>query len=361
MGLSKSIKASLLKYFTSKKKIDFDLKDTKKILFLRYDRIGDMVITTPVFRELKQAYPNFKISVLASKTNQDILLNNPYIDKVYINHKNEFINDFSTLQILRKENFDVCVEFDHSVVPHAILRLKIISPKKIISVHKDGRYGIKGEELQMYDFYTHADKDSHFREIWLKTLEPFNVVVGSNKYDIFYTKEQEETAKEFTEQFNEKTKIGINLEGAVKGKQIKKKELYDICQKLYTQNKNIQFIILTTPNKKQQVDDIIKLLNMDFVISSYTTKSILDVSALINNLDLIITPDTSIVHIAAAFDKPIVSIHENNKDSFRLFAPTSTLNKTVFAKSENGLDGYSVDDVVKYSSEFIGKINEKYN
>jgi len=356
MGLSEIIKGALLRLFTKKEKVDFDLKDTKKILFLRYDRIGDMIITTPVFRELKQAYPNIEISVLASNTNKDILLNNPYIDKVYTNHKNEFINDFSTLFNLRKENFDLCVEFDHSVIPHAILRLKIINPKKIISVYKDGRYGVKGSELQMYDFYTPAEKNSHFRDIWLNTLEPFNIKPLSNKYDIFYTKEQEQIAKEFTVQFNDKVKIGINLEGAVKGKQIKEKELYEICQKLYQKNKNIQIIILTTPNKKQHVDDIILKMNMNFVVSSYITKSILDVAALIDNLDLIITPDTSIVHIAAAFDKPIVTIHENNKDSFRLFAPTSTLNKTVFAKSENGLDGYSVDDIIKYSLEFIEKI-----
>ncbi|MCK5110279.1 MAG: glycosyltransferase family 9 protein [Arcobacteraceae bacterium] len=359
--MSKKIKAKLLKYLTRKKTISFNLKDTKKILFIRYDRIGDMVITTPVFRELKQAYPNIEISVLASNTNKDILLNNPYVNKVYTNHKNEFLNDFSTLLKLRKENFDVAVEFDHSVIPHAILRLKIINPKKIISVHKDGRYGVNGEELEMYDFYTPASKESHFRDIWLDTLQPFDINSTSNKYDIFYTKEQGQAAKNFVNQFRDKTKIGINLEGAVKGKQIKKKELYKICQKLYENNQNIQIIILTTPNKKQQVDGIISDMKMDFITSSYITKSILDVAALIDNLDLIITPDTSIVHIAAAFDKPIVTIHENNKDSYRLFAPTSTLNKTVFAKSKNGLDGYKVDDVIEYSLEFIEKINkEKY-
>ena len=53
--------------------------------------------------------------------------------------------------------------------------------------------------------------------------------------------------------------------------------------------------------------------------------------ALIKNLDIIITPDTSISHIASAFNKPIVSIHENNLNSYKLFTPTSSLSKTVFA------------------------------
>ena len=75
-----------------------------------------------------------------------------------------------TLLKLRKKSFDVCIELEHSVIPHAIFRLKIINPKKIISIHKDGRYGVKGSELQLYDYFTKKDKKNHFGKIWLDTL-----------------------------------------------------------------------------------------------------------------------------------------------------------------------------------------------
>jgi ADP-heptose:LPS heptosyltransferase len=85
---SKKLKAYFLRLLTNTKTTKFDIKNSRNILFLRYDRIGDMVITTPVFRELKREYPEINISVLASKVNQTILDNNPYVDKVYINFKN---------------------------------------------------------------------------------------------------------------------------------------------------------------------------------------------------------------------------------------------------------------------------------
>ena len=88
------IKACILRRFTRKKSIDFDIRRAKNILFLRYDRIGDMVITTPVFRELKIFIPEIKITVLASKANQSVLTNNPYVDDVFVNHKNSFLNDY---------------------------------------------------------------------------------------------------------------------------------------------------------------------------------------------------------------------------------------------------------------------------
>ena len=357
MSFSQKLKASILKRLTRKKSIDFDIKKSQSVLFLRYDRIGDMVITTPVFRELKLAYPDISITVLASKANQNVLLNNPYVDHIITNHKNSLFQDLPSLLKLRRQKFDACVEFDHSVVPHAILRLKIINPKKVISVKKDGRYGVNGSELSLYDFYTDKPKKSHFRDIWLATLKPFDVKPKSNNYDLFITDTQQKQAQDFIKQYSSKFLVGINLEGAVKGKKIKFPELWKICQGLYKANNNIQIIILTTPSNLQYVDEKVTEKLLDYVVTSYKTNTILDVAALIKCLDLVITPDTSIVHIASAFNTPIVTIHEDNQDSYQLFSPTSNLNKTVFSPKKDALEGYDVQKVIEYSNQFIKDIS----
>jgi len=353
-----NIKAKILKFFGSKKPINFDIKNAKNVLFFRYDRIGDMVITTPVFRELKLAYPDVKITVLASKVNADVLLNNLYIDEIITNHKDNFFSDLPSLLKLRQQKFDVCIEFDHSVVPHAIIRLKIIKPKKIISIKKDGRYGVSGNELSMYDVYTEKLKNRHFRDIWLETLSPFNIKPKSNHYDLFCSDFQKKIAQNFLSNFPKKFLIGINLEGAVKGKKIEDEDLEKICRGLNEANKNIQIIILSSPNKYQSYEEKIKNIALDYVVMSYKTDTIMDVAALITKLDLIITPDTSIAHIASTFNKPIVTIHENNKDSYVLFAPTSELSRTVFSKSKNNLTGFSIISLLSYCFELINLIKK---
>ena len=353
MSISRRIKAFFLRKLASKNPNDFDIHKAKNVLFLRYDRIGDMVITTPVFRELKLAYPQTIITVLASPANQAVLLNNPYIDYVITNYKNNLIGDLPSLIKLRKQKFDACIEFDHSVVPHAIIRLKIINPKKVISVKKDGRYGVDGSELSLYDIYTEKPKNTHFRDIWLATLKPFNIQPKSNNYDLFISDNQKKQAESFVKQFSPKLLIGINLEGAVKGKKIKFSELWQICQALFKENNNIQIIILTTPSNLPNVRKKAVEANLEYVAVSYKTDTILAVAALIQQLDLIITPDTSIVHIASAFNKPIVSIHENNQDSYQLFSPTSKLNKTVFAPKNNTLEGYDLQKLVEYTNQLI--------
>ena len=353
MQKNKKIKANLLKLFTNKKNNLFDIKKSKNVLILKYDRIGDMVVTTPIFRELKKAYPEISICVLASKLNKDVIKNNPYIDEVYTNYKNNILHDFPTLLKLRKKNFDVCIELEHSVIPHAIFRLKVINPKKIISIHKDGRYGVKGSELKLYDYLTKKDTKSHFSKIWLDTLIFFGVKDASTSYDFFLTATEKARAKFFVSSIGGKLKIGINTEGSFPEKSIKNNDLKKICIGLYKNFNNIQIILLTQPEKTTEKKKMLLELDLDFVVPSYPTESINDAAALIEQLDLIITPDTSIVHIAASFDKPIVSIHENNKDSFRLWSPASTLRKTIFASSSFGLVNYSVDDVIKSSSDFL--------
>jgi ADP-heptose:LPS heptosyltransferase len=352
---TKKIKAYLLRQCTKKTKVNFDLKKVKSVLFLRYDRIGDMIITTPVIRELKAAYPDIKISILASNSNQAALKNNPYVDEVFVTEKNRLIRDLIKLFMLRNLFFDVCIEFDHSVVPHAILRLLIIRPKIIISVIKEGRYDVQGCDLELYDYFTEKKKNSHFRDIWLQTLTPFGVVPKSNKYDLFCTNYQIQIARSYLKNFPGKFIIGINLQGAVKGKKISFLDLYEIC-KGFQQNKNIQIVILSSPENHQLVSNEVSAMDFENVKISYKTESILDVASLISQLDLIITPDTSITHIASTFNKPIVTIHEKNFDSFKLFAPTSDLSRTVFSEYHNKLEGFSVDAVLDASNELIEDI-----
>ena len=218
------------------------------------------------------------------------------------------------------------------------------------------RYGVSGDELTIYDYYTIKPKNMHFRDIWLKTLTPFGINLVSNKYDLFLSNKQQATALNFFKKYSSKLKIGINLQGAVKGKKIKEAELKKICKGIKDIHLQAQFFILHIPKDSRSIKKLVEDMGLDFVIPSYKTDKILDVAALIKNLDIVITPDTSISHIASAFNIPIVSIHENNQESYNLFAPTSFLNETVFSPEKDSLDGYDLQKVISLSNKLINKI-----
>ena len=106
-----------------------------------------------------------------------------------------------------------------------------------------------------------------------------------------------------------------------------------------------------------QAKKIVNDLNLNYVSTCYVTKTILDIAAIIKHLEIIISPDTSIVHIASALNKPIISIHVKNLDSYYLFAPTSSRNKTVFSSQKNSLQGFDANKVVEFSTELIKELH----
>jgi len=352
MNIKQAIKASTLRWVTRKRSKKF-VGTPKKILFLRYDRIGDMIITTPVFREFKKAYPNSEIYVLASKTNSEIIKFNPYINQIFINHKHSFISDIPVLFKLRKLQIDIAIEFDHSVVPHAILRLKIIEPKKIFSVKKDGRYGVPGKQLLLYDSYSERNRNDHARDLWLRTIESLTGKVTDKNYEIFLDKKSKEKAEQFIQHLGNDFYIGLNLEGAVKGKKISFSDFEELANTIKKILPTAKIILFTYPKKRDQLNKKIKISNLTNVCLSYPTFSIIDLCALVMKVNLVITPDTSVVHIASAFDIPIISIHEKNLNSFNLFKPQSTISRTVFSGEPDSLKGFKISEVVKFFEEIM--------
>ena len=97
-----------------------EIKNPKKILFIRNDHIGDMVYSTHVFREVKKRFPNTKIGVIATASNREIIEKDPYVDKIFEidlfwrRGFRGFPDYFKVLKQIRKEKFDVGIDLRKS-------------------------------------------------------------------------------------------------------------------------------------------------------------------------------------------------------------------------------------------------------
>ena len=60
------------------------LRRQKRILIVRQDRIGDVVLSTPIPRAIKNQWPDSFIAVLVNNYTKDVYINNPYVDKIII-------------------------------------------------------------------------------------------------------------------------------------------------------------------------------------------------------------------------------------------------------------------------------------
>ncbi len=91
------------------------IKNLSNILIVRTDRIGDVVLTTPVFKALRQSYPHARITVLVSPATRDLVEGNPYINEVLVDDRQErhkgLIGSLQLARDIRKRNFDAAIIF----------------------------------------------------------------------------------------------------------------------------------------------------------------------------------------------------------------------------------------------------------
>jgi lipopolysaccharide heptosyltransferase II len=83
----------------------------RKILFIRTDRIGDMVLSTPVFKAIKTAFPNTVLTVLASCKNYALIQSDPYVDEIIIHGSSAGLRETARMvRRLRSRRFDLVID-----------------------------------------------------------------------------------------------------------------------------------------------------------------------------------------------------------------------------------------------------------
>jgi len=121
---------------------------------------------------------------------------------------------------------------------------------------------------------------------------------------------------------------------------------------------DIIIILLHKPDDRDWVGELIPNEASSYAFQCYPTESVLDLAAIIDNLDLIISPDTSVVHMACAFNKPLVAIYRNHMELFEVWHPISDCNHVVFSDYEDSLKFVDVNNVVNKTSKLIKNIKK---
>ena len=95
-----------------------DREKIKKILVVRNDNIGDLILTTPALEALRRSFPDSYLVVLVADYTKEVVVGNPYIDKVYSYEKAKhsksgkltaWLRQWKVLKEIRAERFDVAL------------------------------------------------------------------------------------------------------------------------------------------------------------------------------------------------------------------------------------------------------------
>ena len=343
-------------------------KKGKRVLIVRLDRIGDVLLSTPVIKAVRDACPKAYIAVMARRHAKEILEGNPYLNEVIIYEKTGrergFFRNLSFIRNLRRKKFDVALILHPTSRTHLLISLAGI-PVTIGYNKKWGfllskkiphtkHYGLKHEIEYVLDMmrYTGVEPKSASMHMPINSRSEDRVtayfrVKGIGKDDLC---------------------IAVNPGASCISKRWSPEKFARAAGRL-VEKYGAKVIILAGKDDKVLGDKVASLLDKNCInLSGKTT--IGDVASVLRRVKLFISNDSGPVHIASAVGTPVIAIFGRSDRGLspRRWGPTGerdiVLHKDVgcveclahkCAKGFKCLEAVTVEDVVTAAGKILGK------
>jgi heptosyltransferase-2 len=271
-----------------------------KFLVIRFSSIGDIVLTTPVIRCLKKQLPDSEVHFFTKQSFATIVESNPYIDKVHsLAHSWNIV-----VHELKKENYDYIIDLHHN--------LRTLRLKKDLGIKSFPFNKLNIQKWIYTNLKWNMMPDVHIVDRYMKTVESFGVKNDGEGLDYFIPEKDVVKQKDIPVS-HQAGYIGLVIGAAHFTKKLPVEELKELCNKL-----DHPIILLggkeDNENGKQIASvDPIKIYN---ACGKFNLNESAD---LVRKAKLIITHDTGLMHIAAAFKKKIISVWGNTVPEFGMY------------------------------------------
>jgi len=271
-----------------------------KVLIIRFSSIGDIVLTTPVVRCLKQQLPDVEVHYLTKASFRSVLAHNPYIDKLH--YLEDDINQ--TIAILKKEHYDYVIDLHHN--------LRTMRVKRTLNVQSYSFPKLNVQKWLLTNLKLNVMPDKSIVERYMETVKPLGVRNDNRGLDYF-----------IPESANLKnTDIPMShwagYVGCVIGGSMNTKKLPVEKWREFAEHCPYPLVLLGGPEDR---DDGEAIASMDNVrIYNSCGKFNLNESAwLVQHARVVVSNDTGLMHVAAAYKKPIISLWGNTSPEMGMF------------------------------------------
>ena len=272
-----------------------------RILIIHTAFIGDIVLSTPLIKKIKDTYPDSDITYVTTPSGEAILKNNPYLNNIIVYDKRGEHKGISGVwqlgKRLRYENFNMVI------TPHRYLRSSILSWLSRSPIRKG--YDIASGSC-LFTEKIKYDRTKHEVEKLLSFVAPEN----KKRYEIeLYPGEKEKMKGDnlWKENLLEDKKVVVLAPGS---KWFTKQWPVEYFNKLAKSLKKLSNVRLIVVGGKDEINLPIEKEN---IIDMRGKTSLLELADILSRADVVVTNDSSPIHIASAFKKPRI---------FALFGPT---------------------------------------
>ena len=289
-----------------------------KFLIIRFSSIGDIVLTTPLLRCIKNQLRDAEIQYLTKPAFAQILETNSYIDKLWLwNEKSSQL-----LEELKSQRFDCIIDLHHN--------LRSARVKWALGVQSFSFRKLNIEKYLYVNFKLNRLPNVHIVDRYFETVAAFGISNDQQGLDFFIPPADEFSVDDLPE--SHRSGFVALVVGALKAtKRMPVEKLIELCKLL-----SLPIVLL---GGKAEMNDASQIADHagKMVFSLAGKLSILQSASVVKQAKVVITHDTGLMHIAAAFHKPVISIWGNTVPSFGMYPYLPNEPEKNFMVEVNGL------------------------
>lgn len=328
-ALKLSVAQAMVRIF--KKTLISESTSAPILVFRLDDKIGDSITATGFLKELKKLFPTSRLIILSGQNASSIYQNLPFIDEVQVVRKG-FVSSLKAYFKLANIDYRYLINTSHILSPQVVFLANfLIASRKITFLNQ-----------QDQTFSDHIDYDLHKDHVtkrYQNILRVLNVVTTDLDYvlrlpDSDSVKQAQLQIKQLHRQG--KKVVILNSFAGARLRNFYQETTTDVVRGLSLSQNNLAIVSIGNQDDLSIVKKWIAESNIPEWISFSDTTLDFNLS-LVKESDLVITPDTSLVHVASAFKKKLVAVYredETHEKNSLIWAPYKTKCEVIYAPQD---------------------------
>ncbi len=273
-----------------------------KILVIRFSSIGDIVLTFPVVRCIKEQVTDSEVHYLTKPNFETLLTACKFIDKTQCLTKDLK----ETVRLLKQEQFDIVIDL------HNNLRTHLLTFQLGVKCYRFPKLNF--QKWLLTQFKINRLPEKHVVDRYFEAVAQIGVKNdGSNNQ--FYIPSIETIDCTTTYDLAPKSYLSVAIGAQFATKRIPESKLLEILSQV-----NLPIVLLGGKEDFAQAERICQKLSNQSVHNACGKHSLLASASLVNQAKVVLTNDTGLMHIAACFAVPIVSVWGNTVPELGMYA-----------------------------------------
>ena len=271
-----------------------------KVLVIRFSSIGDIVLTTPVIRCLKQQRKDVVLHYLTKSSYGTLLVNNPHIDKLH------YLQDDlePVIEELKKEKFDYILDLHNNI--------RTLRVKKALKIKSYAFPKLNIQKWLLTNLKVDIMPDKSIVERYFETVKHLGVTNDGKGLD-YFLRDDKRLGNNDIPMAHWGGYVGCVIGGSYNTKKLPVEQWKRFCALV-----PYPIILLGGPEDR---DAGLEIAEQDRIkIYNSCGKFDLNESAeLVKHARVVVSNDTGLMHVAAAFQKPVISLWGNTSPQMGMF------------------------------------------